>query len=128
MDTRITPLGTLIDQINTIRDKKRQLSDKISELDAEYKEIEEQIKQRLEVEGMDKATGKKATVSLSKVVVANITDFEELCKYVKRTGHFHLFQRRISDPAFRELAARKPVPGLTAFTKINLNLRSIKGE
>ena len=128
MNARTTPLGTLIDQINGVREKKRQLSDKLSELDKEYKELEEQIKQRLEVEGMDKATGKKATVSLSKVVVANIVDYDALCKYIKRTGYFHLLQRRVSDPAFRELAASKPVPGLEAFTKINLNLRSIKGE
>lgn len=128
MDVRTQTLGSLIDQLDTIRERKRKLSEQIKALDKEYAETEQLIKDRLDLEGMDKATGKKATVSLSEVVVANIVDFDALCKYVKKTGYFHLFQRRISDPAFRELASKKPVPGLEAFTKVNLNLRSLKGE
>ena len=126
MDTRTTPLGALIDRLDTVREAKRKLNEQIKGLDEDYLSLEEQIKDRLAIEGMDKATGKKATASLSKVVVANIVDYDALCKYVKRTGYFHLFQRRISDPAFRELAAKKPVPGLEAFTKINLKLSHLK--
>lgn len=126
MDARTPSLGSLIDKLDVLREKRRALSEQDKKLETEFKEVEEVVKQRLAAEGMDKATGKKATVSLSKVVVANIVDFEALCAFVKKTGHFHLFQRRISDPAFRELAEKKPVPGLEAFTKINLNLTHLK--
>lgn len=127
MDTRTPSLGSLIDKLDTLREKKRGLEAQIKDIEEQYRGIEETVKQRLAAEGMDKATGKKASVSLSEIVVANIVDFDALCKYIKRTGHFHLFQRRISDPAFRELAATKPVPGLEAFTKVNLKLNHLKG-
>jgi len=119
-------LGSQIDKLNDLREKKRKINEQLKLVEEEYSALENTLKERLAEEGMDKGTGKKATISLSQVVVANIVDFDELCKYVKRTGYFHLFQRRISDPAFRELAAKKPVPGLEAFTKTNLNLRTLK--
>jgi hypothetical protein len=119
-------LGQLIDQLDTIRERKRKLAEQIKVLEGEYSELEDQVKARLTEEGMDKATGKKATASLSQVVVATVKDWDALCAYVKKTGHFHLFQRRVSDPAFRELVAKKPVPGLEPFTKTNLNLTHLK--
>lgn len=125
MDARAPTLGSLIDKLYAVREKRRDLAKKDDELKAEYAELEEQIKARLAAEETDIGRGKKATASISKVVVADIVDFDALCKYVKRTGYFHLFQRRISDPAFRELIATKPVPGLAPFTKINLNLKSL---
>ena len=67
-------LGQLIDRLDDTREKKRKLNEEIKKLDAQYGELEEQIKERLAAEGMDKATGKKATVSLSEEVVANVKD------------------------------------------------------
>lgn len=130
MKTNDIPLGTLIDSLNEIRESRRDLAARDKELETTYKEIEEQIKVRLEAEGMDKATGKKATASIGHVTVATIKDWDALCKYVKKTGYFHLFQRRISDPAFREILELKggEVPGLEAFDKKNLNLRSLSDK
>ena len=121
------PLGTLIDTLADVREERRQIAVRDKELEEQVASLTEQIKARLHAEGMDKATGKKATASLSKVVVGNITDWDEECKYVKKTGFFQLFQRRISDPAFREILdlKKKPIPGLEAFEKENLNLRAL---
>lgn len=129
MDARTPALGTLIDKLDGLREKKRKLNEQLKDVEAEFNELQASILQRLEAEGMDKATGKKATVSRTEVIVATIVDFDALCAFVKKSGHFHLFQRRISDPAFRELAQMRKggVPGLEAFTKTNLNLRSLKG-
>ena len=77
-------LGQLIDRLDDTREKKRKLNEEIKKLDAQYGELEEQIKERLAAEGMDKATGKKATVSLSEEVVANVKDWDALCAYVKK--------------------------------------------
>lgn len=121
-------LGQLIDQLDTVRERKRKLSEQIKTLEGEYSVLEEQVKERLLAEGMDKATGKKATASLTQEVVATVKDWDALCAYVKKSGHFHLLQRRVSNPAFRELAAKKPVPGLEPFVKTNLNLAHLKGK
>lgn len=127
MDMKTVSIGDLIDRMWMTREKKRLLNEKVAELDKDLAMLEADIQDRLAQENLDGGRGKKASVSVGEEIVANITDFDALCKYVKRTGYFHLFHRRISNPAFRELAAKKPVPGLEAFTKKKLNLTTLKG-
>jgi hypothetical protein len=126
MDAKVRTIGSMIDDINKLRERKRKLTAEVDEIEKEYKTLEEEIKGRLMAEGMDKASGKTATVSISKNIVANVVDWEKVCAYVKRTGNFQLFQRRISDPAFRELLEKKKsaIPGMESFEKLSLNLRS----
>lgn len=131
MDMPKTPLGTLIDKLEAVREKRRKLAEQDAKLKAEYDELDEEIKMRLAAEGMDKATGKKATVSISDVVVANVKDWDAFHAFIKKTGYFHLLQRRVSDPAFRELLEQKGEKamakfGVEPFVKKNLNLRSVK--
>lgn len=125
MDMKVPTVGSLIDKLDDLREKKRKIDEQLKLVENDYNTLQQTLIERLQQEGMDKASGKKATVSLSSTIVANTTDWDALCKYVKRTGYFHLFQRRISDPAFRELLETKgKVPGLEAFTKVKLNHRS----
>lgn len=120
------PIGTVIDKLESLREDKRQLETRVKAIEEEFKELEEQLMARLDAEGMDKATGKKASVSISKSVSGNIADWESFTKFVKKTGHFHLLQRRLSDPAIRELLESKgSVPGIETYTKRRLNLRSL---
>lgn len=119
-------LGALIDALDDAREVKRDLAAKVKEAEAVYNELVAEIIAKMDAEDTRKGEGKKASASISETVVADIEDFDALTKYVKRTGHFHLFQRRVSDPAFRELLEQKgAVPGLKPFTKRTLNLRSI---
>lgn len=127
MATKEPPLGTVIDKLDDLREVKRKLGEQIKVAEKDYNDLMAKLQDRLLKEGMDKATGKKATVSISRVVVANVVDWDAVYKFVKKTGNFQLFQRRISDPAFRELAeAKGGVPGLEPFTKVGLNLTSLK--
>jgi hypothetical protein len=130
MKPKDIPLGALIDSLNDVREKRRALAAEDKKLVAEFESLEEQIKARLSAEGMDKATGKKASVSLSHTTVATVKDWDAVCQFVKKTGHFQLFQRRISDPAFREIIAlpkmKSGIPGLESFDKISINLRNVE--
>ena len=123
-------LGQQIDKLAAIREEKRVLAEKEKVLDAAYSDLEAAILTRLQDEGMDKVTGKKATASVSSTTVANVTDWDSFNAFVKKTGNFQLYQRRVSDPAFRELLEQKGEAamakvGLIPFTKIRLNLRAI---
>ena len=121
-------IGQMIDRLDELRESKRKLGEQEKVIVDEYKALEQTLIEKLGAEGMEKATGQRASASINKVVVADIVDDKALFAYVKKTGYFHLFQRRISDPAFRELyelSKGKGVPGLQPFTKINLNLRSL---
>lgn len=127
MDARPTPVGTLIDKLEAIRAKRRELAEKDKLLSKEYSEIEVALMQRLDAEGVTKSTGKKATASISEVIVANV-DWEKAWPLIAKNPQ--LVQRRCSDPAFRELLEQKGEKflakyGMTPFTKRNLNLRSL---
>ena len=57
--------------------------------------------------------------------VAGVTDWDKLYAFIKKKNYFHLLQRRVSDPAWRELIEQgKKVPGTTGFTKKRLNYRA----
>ena len=131
MDAPKTPVGKMIDQLASIRDKKRKADAVVKEFEEQYKLLEAQILQEMAAQGLDKGSGKTATASLGEEVVADLQDWDKFTAWLAKTKHFHIFQRRFSNPAYRELVALskgRGIPGLVSFTKTKLNLRSLKGE
>lgn len=145
MDARTPTVGSLIDKLNDLREKKRKANLIVKELEAQYSELDTVLMQRLQAEGMQKASGKKATYSLGEEVVATVVDWDTAWKTI--TKQPQLIQRHISNPAFRELLGHSNIKfgnvklteaeekkatafyaklGMTPFVKIKSNLRSIK--
>lgn len=122
---RVLPTGSLIDKLHALREKKRALEAQVAVIEAEYSGIEEQLIAKLESDGIEKATGKSATASLSKTVECTIVDFEALEAWVYRTKNLSLFQRRVSAPVYRELLEKGKVPGTESFNRTKLNLRNL---
>lgn len=123
---RALPLGSMIDNLWQLREDKRksEAATKLIEKDIEAAETE--LLERLDKEGMDKATGRLGTISVGEALVGTIEDWDAFTAFVAKTKNFQLIQRRISDVAYRELLGMgKPVPGIKPFTKRKLNLRSV---
>lgn len=123
---RALPLGSMIDNLWQLREDKRksEAATKLIEKDIEVAETE--LLERLDKEGMDKATGKLGTISVGEALVGTIEDWDAFTAFLAKTKNFQLVQRRISDVAYRELLGMgKPVPGIKPFTKRKLNLRSV---
>ena len=119
-------LGAQIDKMWEIREKKRTLEASIKDLDGQLATIEAELMEDMEANGVDKMTGKHAGVSITSNTVAHVTDWDEMWKFILKTKNTQLLQRRVSDPAYRELLEMgKKVPGAEAFTKKRLNLRSL---
>lgn len=130
MDMKTVTVGKLIDQLEAVREKRRVIAEQDKKLSAEYAEIEATLLQRLDADGTPKASSKKATVSISEVVVADTgaMDWEKAWPLIAKNPQ--LMQRRISDPAFRELYELKGEKfmakySLQPFVKRRLNLRSL---
>lgn len=124
--TRAPLIGATIDNLWALREQKKKAEEAIKEIEAKIKETEETLTERLEAEGMEKATGTKATISIGTSVVADVQDWDEFWKYIIKNKYTHLLQRRVSEPAYRELLdAGKKVPGVLPFTKKKLNFRSL---
>jgi predicted nuclease of restriction endonuclease-like RecB superfamily len=122
--------GSMIDAMWAVREEKRELEVRIKELNEKLETYEADLTAKLAAEGMAKATGTRATVSISESVVASFprgdADWKLFYAYIKKTGYFHLLHRRVSDEAYRELlTSGKQVPGITPFTKKRLNLRVV---
>ena len=103
MPAKEPTLGELIDQLDKLREDYRAIDEKAKVVKAKYDDLEAVIMEKLLTEKMDKATGKRATVSLKRSLVGSIKDWDTLTSYVKKTGYFHLFNRSVGAPAFREL-------------------------
>ena len=123
--TRLAPIGPTIDKLNDLREAKRKLEAQIKTIEEEYDELETQLFAKFDAEGTNRGNGKNASASVSSSVVGNVTDWDKFNAFVKKTGFFHLFQKRLSDAAVRELFEQgKKIPGCEPFTKRRLNLRS----
>ena len=127
MDMKAQTVGSLIDKIENVREKRRAIAEQDKVLATQYAELEAAIMQRLDADGTQKASSKKATVSISEVVVAEV-NWELAWPLIAKNPQ--LVQRRASDPAFRELYEQKGEKfmakyGMTPFIKRKLNLRSI---
>ena len=124
----MTTVGSIIDKLDAVREKRRALAEQDKKLEAEYLELEKALMERYDQEGLSKSTGRRATASISEIVVAQC-DWDKAWPLIAKNPQ--LVQRRISDPAFRELYEYKGAKfmekyGFTPFVKRKINLRSIK--
>jgi hypothetical protein len=122
---KLVTIGEMVDELHDLREQKRKLEAAVAEIEGKYQGIEEQLVAALDAQKVDATRGKKASCSISTTITAKVIDWDAVHAYIKKTGHFHLFQRRIADTAYRELLERgnKQVPGLEPFTKRRLNLK-----
>lgn len=117
--------GTTVDKLVGLRNKKRDLEASVKSLEGQIEELQSQLLEEMDSAGVDKFSGKLGTVSISTNVVANVEDWDALYPYIAKNKLWHLLQRRVSDPAYRELLdAGKKVPGVQPFSKKRLNLRA----
>ena len=123
---RPKPLGAIVDALWAEREAKREKEAEVKDIEGRIAAFETELMERLEAEGLDALKGSKASVSVSSSVSANVEDWDAFHAYIGKNKFFHLLQRRVSDPAYRELLDMgKKVPGVQPFNKKRLNLRSL---
>ena len=103
------------------------LRDAVRAIKAKIETAETALIERLDAEGSTKGSGKLATCSISNAEVYNPVDWAKIDAFIKKTGYLHLYQRRLSVDAVREVVEKsgKLVPGTEPFTKRRLNVRSL---
>lgn len=122
---KLTP-GTTIDTMWELREKKRALEASVKDVESQIADLESKLMEDMQANGVDKMTGKHASVSITSTVVANVEDWDAFWAYIHKMKYGHLLQRRVSDPAYRELLdLGKKIPGTQPFTKKRLNLRAL---
>ncbi len=85
--------------------------------------MDKEILALLTAEDLTSGSGSLATASTNLDTVPTVTDWDAVYNYIQRKGYFHLMQRRISAPAYRELLIIEgEVPGIdpTVITKLSI--------
>lgn len=123
-------LGTLVDELWAAREDKRQLNEKLKVVEGGIDALTSELIERMEAEGLDRAAGKAASISVTPSTIPQIEDWETLLAFLVKSKNLHLLQRRISPDPWRELMTLrggKPdaVPGTVPFVKKTLNLRTL---
>lgn len=124
-------LGKQIDKLAKLRQDKVGLDAKVKDVEAQINALKAEILESLQSSGMQKASSKTLTVSVKQDVVPEVTDWDAFYAFIKKSNNFHLLQRRVSSPAWRELheqlaAKKKEVPGTTPFVKVDLSITTLK--
>lgn len=118
-------VGKTIDKIFSLRKKKVELESAIKDLEGQIAILDAEVMEAFEAAGLEKSATKTGTVSLGTSTIAQVTDWDAFLTYIYKNKYGHLLQRRVSDPAWRELVEQgKKVPGTTAFTKKRLSYRT----
>lgn len=112
-------LGGKIDLVYVLRAERlvvqKEYDEKIAEMKKQENAIKEAIIADLRKQGLDKGSGDKCTASISTGVVPQVTDWDRVYAWVKRTGAFEIFEKRISKSAFKErYEAKEGIPGIDA--------------
>lgn len=121
-------LGELGDAIYMKAAEIAGINETLKRAENERKELENELLLKMQDAGTDIVRGDKATVSISETVRPQIQDFEALAPFILRKKALHLFERRISATAYREMKESlggKAIPGLTEFTNVRLNVRKL---
>lgn len=122
----IGSLGSTIDLMQTLREEKRAAEAIVKGIEEQIAVQEEALYKLMDAQGIKKAGGNKATASIGSAVVASVDDWDAFWAWIAKKKYFHLIQKRVSDPGYRELLEKGVnVPGVQPFTKRKLTLTSL---
>lgn len=114
--------GASADLLYSIRTDRLALERKVEELRAQEAALKEHLLRLLPASDSTSVTGKIAKVTISRITVPVVKDWDAVHAFIKRTGAFELMQRRIGVEAWRERNdAHKPVPGIEAFLEYKVH-------
>lgn len=117
--------GKLIDERFILREQKRAHEEAIKQLEQKLQSNESALLELLDKEGITKAAGKRATVSISENIKPSVEDWDRFYAYIQRNKAWHLLERRPSVSGCNELFELKgAIPGVVPFKKRQVNMRN----
>ena len=119
--------GETVAYLDTLRLKKAELAAEIRDIEAEYEKVSAPLIDFLHTTGLNTIAPSNASATISEETYWSIEDDEAFSKWVIDTNSLFTMQRRLSNAALNDLAnAGEEVPGIKAFTKTKLSIKTIK--
>lgn len=117
-------LGDCADALYTTRAERLSIKKDVAALEDYEKEIKNYIIDNLPKSNASGITGKVATATIQPKDIPIVEDWDIFGKYLKKTGFYHLLQRRLSVEAVNEiLDSGKKIPGVAMFRVLEVNVR-----
>lgn len=120
-------------EINKLQDKINQIhaaaDAKAAPFEEELKEKQEALQQAMLDSGLKEFKDGKSIAEIKTSLRIGIQDYAALEQFVYRKKALHLFERRIGSKAYNELKeelGNKPIPGLSEFNQLKLNVKRAK--
>jgi hypothetical protein len=128
-------LGAITDEIHDLQARvakaKTAFEAKIKPDIDRIEELTEQLKLSMQDQGLSEVKGRKGIAKYAEKLRIGIADFGALDEFVRKAKALHLFERRISVAAYRELLEQrkgKPIPGLSEYMQPNCTVTKSKAN
>lgn len=119
--------GETVAYLNELRLKKAELAAESRGVEKEYEEVSAPLIDFLQKNGLNTIAPDNASATISEETYWSIEDQEAFEAWVYETKSLFVLCRRLSTTTINELVtAGEEVPGLKAFTKTKLSIKSIK--
>jgi len=119
-------LGELIDQRYELRATRMALAKQVDELKKQESALDDTVLEKLKEIGLEKASGRIATMGINTTTVGTVEDWDKVHEFIRKRNFFHMMERRLSQPAYRELLELEGgVPGIVPTTLTKLSLTKV---
>lgn len=123
--TKLT-IGNIIDDIWAIKQRNKTLEEQKKANDKAIESLEAQLFTRMDEEGMVKATGTVASISIGEDQYPNVKDWDAFYDFVYTNHAGYMLDRRPSVSGCRDFwKAGQEVPGVEPITKRKINMRTV---
>ena len=112
-----------VKKLQAIKEELTDLNKQVGELEKEKRKYQDLIIEDMTTEGTSLARTKFGTVSISKLNVASVKNWNKFEEYIYENKALYLLQRRPANLAYREeLKTQGEIPGVETFETISVNL------
>jgi len=119
-------LGELIDRRYELRATRMALDKEVQALKKDERALDDEVLEKLKEVGLEKASGHIASMGINSVTVGTVEDWDKVHEFIRERNFFHMLERRLSQPAYRELLdLEKGVPGITPTVLTKLSLTKV---
>lgn len=126
--TAATDIGKLADSLYAKDQEIDKVQAKLKVLTTERSDLHSKLLEQMDAIGTETVKTKKTMISVSETTRVSIKDAEAAFAFILRNKALHLFERRISVNAYKELKEAKggkALPGLSEFVQRRLNVRTV---
>lgn len=121
-----TTIGATIDLLYKLGEQRKEQEAELKKLKEQEKAIELHLLNNFQKSEINGARGKLAQFSVGSSVVADVTDWDALWKYITKNKAYDMVQKRVSVTACRaRWDNKKQIPGVDPQEIVTFSLRKI---